>query len=178
MIDRWFILSKARQGGIRHGALPKFVPPIVEAPVRVGMGFQPSLPLVRYVPTGSTLTYKPPLTKEFENWEYRFWVADIDASGRLASAECRCCNSLFHIMEGRRLHGANNGCFVKLTSAFKLLLRDKKCVICNQSTIKQTWGVPLCGSGCMEAWCSIEGQPDSLTAALQLVNMDRKLSLL
>lgn len=172
MIDRWFILAKVHQAGVRHSPMPKpkFMPApqsfLTYPPTRM---VAPSDILSQLNGGRAKQAYEPPDSPQFKKWEYRFWVADIDAKGRLAAAECRCCNAQFHQMEGRQQHLSKNGCSVKLVEAFKLLLMDKKCVICNKWTQGQVWGVPICSSGCEEAWCTAEAQPDALTAALQLV---------
>jgi hypothetical protein len=46
-------------------------------------------------------------------------------------------------------HQKENGCTTKLVEAYKLLLRDKKCVICDKTTSHTKWGVPLCNTTCV-----------------------------
>ncbi len=84
-------------------------------------------------------------------------------------AECRGCMSVFSDTIARKLHLGQMGCAKRLTAAYKLLLKDKMCVICNMRSYKEKWGVPLCSSICEQAWREVESQPDPLKAALLLV---------
>jgi hypothetical protein len=131
-------------------------------------GFTP----VGMIQSASTQTgFNPPeIAKLFEGWEYRFWAADLD-NPQAVIVECRCCKALFSNDQdaARKKHLSELGCSKRLTAAYKLLLRDMVCVICNHKTTREKWGVPLCGSGCMEAWCTCEGQPDALKEALKMV---------
>ena len=106
----------------------------------------------------------------FKGWEYRFWAAAIQTHARSVIAECRCCGNIVGAeMTARHLHLNQGGCSKRLCAAYKLLLRDKVCVICNLRTELQKWGVPLCSSSCQQAWCEAESQPQALKAALDLI---------
>src|ERR1700676_5043256 len=106
----------------------------------------------------------------FKGWEYRFWAADISVNTRSVIAECRCCGNIGGAdISARHLHLNQGGCSRRLCAAFKLLLLDRVCVICNMRTDLQKWGVPLCSSACQECWCTSESQPKALQQALQLI---------
>ncbi len=108
----------------------------------------------------------------FEKWEYRFWAMACTGELTRASliAECRGCGSIGSgDSSSRRLHFARGGCAKRLCAAYKLLLRDRVCVICNAKTSHTKWGVPMCGSACEQAWCEVETCPKALHEALQLV---------
>lgn len=109
------------------------------------------------------------IPKEFELWEYRFWAMST-VNSKLLVTECRCCQNLGSSnTTQRRQHFKLNRCSSKLIEAYKLLLKDKRCIICNAKTIKATWGVPLCGDACIEAFCEVESQPMALKQALDLI---------
>lgn len=131
------------------------IPPIVRFPVKVIEG--PSL---------SHLV-------GFDGWEYRFWAAEASECKRTVIAECRGCGAMFSDAVARREHIGKMGCSIRLTAAYKLLLRDKMCVICNMRSYQEKWGVPLCSKACVEAWSSVESQPEALRAALALVGEGR-----
>jgi hypothetical protein len=43
-------------------------------------------------------------------------------------------------------------CTVLITHASKALRAKAKCIVCNGSTIKARWGIPLCGPKCIEVF--------------------------
>lgn len=156
-LPRWVITNLCMPGGRRQGKKPKL--PVQERGVHVytAKGFQ------------KHEVYTP---SEFEDlfrcWEYRFWAAVLDKKSVVA--ECRCCGSIGgQNIAARQLHIAQGGCSKRIIAAYKLLLRDERCVICNNKTHQQAWGVPLCGSGCKQAWCETEAQPKALADALSLI---------
>lgn len=181
MIDRCFIYQKAHQGGIRHSKLPKFKP-VVDArlpghyhPNQMTMLNRPASTRIeeaarwlseRFSPVSG---FQPKESLEFENWMYRFWQPDFDEKGKMCSAECRGCGSSFVQPAMIRQHIGQMGCSKTICAAFKLLLKDMKCVICDSSCrgSQQKWGVPLCSSACEEAWCNVECRPRSLELAIQ-----------
>ncbi len=122
---------------------------------------------------GSSNVYEPLECKGvFEKWEYRFWAMACTGELTRASliAECRGCGSIGSgDSSSRQLHFAHGGCAKRLCAAYKLLLRDRMCVICNVKTSHTKWGVPICGSTCEQAWCEVETCPSALRLALQLV---------
>lgn len=109
----------------------------------------------------------------FDNWEYRFWAVELIAYQPI-SAECRNCNKLFFTSEARRKHPSDHDCFRTLIGAYELLLRDKRCVICDKVTSSKAWGVPLClGSSCMNTWMHLDAQPNALLQALSLQSQQK-----
>lgn len=111
----------------------------------------------------------------FEGWEYRFWSMNTWLSpsakyGKGIITECRGCGTVGSTEQKiRQMHFNQGGCAKRLCAAYKLLLRDKLCLVCNTKTTQQKWGVPLCGSACQQAWCETETQPKALIDALLLV---------
>lgn len=106
--------------------------------------------------------------KGFDLWEYRFWAAQQSEDNRTVIAECRGCMSVFSDPIARKEHLGRMGCSKRLCAAYKLLLKDNMCVICNMRSYQEKWGVPLCSKACVEAWCKVETQPEPLLAALML----------
>lgn len=78
--------------------------------------------------------------------EYRFWRA-FEGRGR-----CRQCLKLFDTQKERIAHQKAEGCTRILVDAYDLLLRDMKCVVCDNKTDKSKWGVPLCNNVCLYRW--------------------------
>jgi hypothetical protein len=78
--------------------------------------------------------------------EYRFWRA----SG--TNGCCRLCMAIVPTTAERRAHQRERSCTVKLVDAYKLLLKDMKCVVCDTKTTHKMWGVPLCGQTCIARW--------------------------
>lgn len=153
-LPRYLIAQKCLWGGWRQPSKPVFVRPMIEHfPVRVEVKETPCAPHLI----------------GFDGWEYRFWAAVPSECKRSVIAECRGCMSVFSDAVARREHIGKMGCSKRLTAAYKLLLRDKLCVICNMRSYQEKWGVPLCSKTCMTAWASVESQPDALKAALVLV---------
>jgi hypothetical protein len=158
MLPRWIIFKKCLPGGRRLGKKPEMEHPSWSA---FGRANAARAVVPNIITAAKTLN-------GWDNWEYRFWAADVD-EGSAILCECRGCGALFGGSPGRCLHLANFGCAKKLTAAYKLLLKDRRCVICNEKTSKEKWGVPLCSEICLEKWKHEESQPPPLTAALQLV---------
>lgn len=150
MLPRWLVYKKCLPGGRRLAKKPVFEPP------------------------RSVFERRPLITDAvknlamWDNWEYRFWAADVN-EGNCVVSECRACGSMFGGQEGRAIHLAKMGCAKKLVAAFKLLLKDRRCVICNEKTSKDKWGVPLCSDICANTWMHEESQPPPLQAALELI---------
>jgi hypothetical protein len=153
LLPRWIITNRCMSGGIRHSKKPKLVIPRVE---------------------GKAGDYTPEtIPGVFENWEFRFWAMTSWPTGGGTPnliAECRACgNTGSNDTQSRQHHTAVGGCCKRLVAAYKLLSRDEKCVICNNRTSKEKWGVLLCSNACCQAWCEAESQPAALSAALHLV---------
>jgi hypothetical protein len=105
----------------------------------------------------------------FDNWEYRFWCVDL-INFQPQGTECRNCNITFGTMATRRKHNKDKDCFNTLVKAYLLLLRDKRCVVCDNITTHDAWGVPLCkGTICAHNWMHLNAQPTALTNALAVV---------
>ncbi len=163
MLDfpRWIITNRCMSAGHRTAKKPVLIVP------RSSFSFN------ERVFGGHSDAYEPAELKGvFEKWEYRFWA--MAHSGELTRAsliaECRGCGNIGSgDSASRQLHFAKGGCAKRLCAAYKLLLRDKVCVICNAKTSQTKWGVPMCSSACQQAWCEIETQPSALTNALALV---------
>jgi hypothetical protein len=151
-VPRYLIAQRCLPGGWRTSKKPEIPRPVV----------------MRQAPLYSNLESAPGL-KDFLHWEYRFWAAAEMEDGRGVITECRACQSVFSSSAARKEHLGRMGCSRRLVDAFKLLLKDKMCVICNMRSYQEKWGVPLCSKACCEAWCAVEAQPDALKQALTLV---------
>ncbi len=153
-LPRWIITQKCISYGLRQGKKPVLVQP------RTG-----------YNPHTDEFTPEA-IPNVFEGWEYRFWAMTSWPNGATTHVitECRACGNVGgNDTAARRMHTAQGGCCKKLIAAYKLLARDKVCVICNQRTSKDKWGVPLCGNTCQQAWCEADSQPKALHDALLLI---------
>jgi len=106
----------------------------------------------------------------FINWEFRYWA--IERHGNMpAVAVCRCCGDLEQSKEKRRQHHDKHSCTSSLHFAYKELIKDKKCVLCDAYTINTEWGVPVCNHmGCITRW-KFEPDPAPLIEALRLTQM-------
>lgn len=104
--------------------------------------------------------------------EYRFFCGHIDRKSVLV--KCRGCNGLISGERARKAHTEATGCTTKLVKAYRLLLRDHKCVICDAHTNSgdRKWGVPLCGRMCTVKWMFSLERPDALMNALHLVERE------
>lgn len=157
-LPRWIITNRCMSAGYRTAKKPVLIVSIVPG---------------RFTYSPNSSVYEPiELKGVFEKWEYRFWA--MACTGELTRtslvAECRGCGTIGSgESASRQLHFAHGGCAKRLCAAYKLLLRDKICVICNAKTGHTKWGVPMCGSACEQAWCEVETCPKALHEALQLV---------
>lgn len=84
--------------------------------------------------------------------EYRFWIGSELSIG--TAGICRACGFLAVCKQEREEHKLKHepACTVQLVGAYKRLLTKGKCLFCNTVTIKQRWGVPLCGMGCIQGF--------------------------
>jgi len=83
------------------------------------------------------------------NDEYRFFVGKID---RLAvGCFCRWCGEPIYTEIGCKRHGKGT-CKQSLVDLYKRLLCLKRCMCCNQHTIREYWGLPLCSVKCENEW--------------------------
>lgn len=107
---------------------------------------------------------------DFENWEYRFWCVEV-ADGAPLMAMCRRCNGTFFHRKPRRAHLSDKGCSKAILKAYSLLLRDKKCVVCDAWTAHTEWGVPLCNKNdCQDLFMHEDVQPGCLESALLMAS--------
>lgn len=158
ILPRWYLKEKFCPSGQRLFRKPKFIPPVSKQLPSV---YQPIV-----LPLG-----KPGL-KNFDGTEYRYWAAAPIEENRADSIyvyECRACGSMFTTKVDRQDHHTKLGCTKKLVAAYKLLLKDNRCVICDKAPSKQKFGVPLCSEICIGLWCSEISKPAALEAALGLV---------
>jgi hypothetical protein len=160
-LPRWIITQMCMPHGHRTATKPV---------IAVSMG-QRNQSHNRFEESYSPGVYQPEVINGvFEHWEYRFWCMVTWPPSTQILAECRACGHLGEQDKAvRQGHMSQGGCAKKLCDAFDLLLRDKLCVICDVRTTRTKWGVPICSSGCMQAWCEQESQPKALLNALQLV---------
>lgn len=154
-LPRWLIARKMLPGGLR--LFPK--PRLIVTPIVTWKQFQPTQ-------IGSD-TLLDIAGNEFAGWEYRFWAAALEGD-KVCVTECRCCHMIYMDRVNRRAHLRETGCSKKLVGAFKLLQADQRCVICNNRSTKEKWGVPLCDDTCIKRWTEEEAQPLALEAALEL----------
>jgi hypothetical protein len=163
MIPRWIITQKTMPFGCRQDKKPVLVV-VVEDSWSHAKSY------------GSWLhrdkdAYQPlEIPGLFKNWEYRFWAMVPTGPGKIL-AECRCCGNMAVTCDTptRQLHFAKGGCTKRLCAAYDLLLKDSKCLICDHWTSSKKFGVPICGSACLQAFCESEPQPKALAEALALV---------
>jgi hypothetical protein len=158
VLPRYMIRQKCLWGGWRQATKPVLLVPV-------------SKPQANIIDTVKACGLVLP---GFMHWEYRFWAATLSEDKLSTIGECRACGAVLSSEKGRRLHGADMGCSGKLTDAYKLLLKDSICVICNMRSYKTKWGVPICSEACNTAWCGVESQPQALTLALALIAKDSK----
>lgn len=81
---------------------------------------------------------------------YRYWIGAEERGSRFS--KCRACRMSMLSEEDRRIHTEAFKCTVILTDAFKLLLRDGRCVVCDSQTQNQRYGMPLCSNYCIKNW--------------------------
>lgn len=108
----------------------------------------------------------------FTNEEYRFWCAEItnDQTGDFVTAICRGCETTHYTQATRKAH-LNAGCSKRILKAYQLLLKDKKCIVCDKWTSNQKWGVPICTQeGCMHSFKHQTPQSTAMQAAIFLVD--------
>jgi hypothetical protein len=171
LIPRWLIGARTLSGGRRLAKKPSL-------PV-MGYGMN-SLPAIyrrkeggivqRFVNavTGST-QFKD--LKDFDKSEFRFWMPDTYKE-HVLTASCRYCGSIMTSPRLRTEHHQTHGCTKGLVAAYKLLGRDRKCVVCDTDCRAEKWGVPLCSDTCINKWCYDVAQPVALQLAIDLVARD------
>lgn len=175
-------LSLLRQINYRTGArLPKFpaLPkptPIVFPPVVMGphnrIRANQSIAIRFSDDVKVTLADK---VCNFEHWEYRFWRVELNANRTgITNVVCRACQEILLTKTGRERHKEMKGCYQTLVEAYRLLLADQICVICNAATTQRRWGLPMCSMRCEEQWLHEVDQPEALSAAILLAEMNKR----
>lgn len=165
-LPRWLLERKMLRGGLRLDPFPKRE---VTRPIPIYSNAYVSSYSPPSTLSVSTETIYDIAGQIFAGWEYRFWAAALETD-KVYVTECRCCNAVYMNRVNRLAHLKESGCSKKLVAAFKLLQADKMCVICNTSTTREKWGVPLCSEGCIKTWCEEESQPVALHLALDLLD--------
>jgi hypothetical protein len=139
-----------------------------------------STPLGAYQPSSSTLPgptprwvdiTKPIMTvcKEmFDPADFRFWGCYINSYDTIQKCSCRNCGGIVMTNGLRRKHSDVLQCYDKLVRAYKFLLLDKLCVICDTRTSASKWGVPLCSEKCKRTFAFDTVRPQALSDALQI----------
>src|ERR1043166_2872286 len=88
---------------------------------------------------------------------------------------CRACGEVLFTTKDRKEHSRLKGCGRVLTEAFKALLRDRKCVICDQETRKTCWGIPICSTDCTKEWCYVTRCSAALHYAIDYIKLTVKI---
>lgn len=172
-VPRWRIVASCVTSGLRLQPYPKLVyaPPVtsLHPKLRVLSGdyrYGKSILPTRYTEKQYLVLDDPRL--EFDNAEYRFWGVDV-VNNYPSVVVCRCCGSSSFAKSFRDKHNEDTGCFKKLIEAYRLLLLDMRCVMCDKQTNNTEWGVPLCKNGeCIDQWCHEDYSPRALEEALNL----------
>lgn len=99
-------------------------------------------PTVQYSRHQETLDFNK---GNLKNDEYRFFVGY--PATHSTHSTCRWCQARFETEEGRKLHKKAE-CKRKLTDLYELLLKDSNCVMCENRTPREYWGIPLCNLTC------------------------------
>lgn len=155
MLPYWLLVKKAgHPAGMRLPKWKKYEPPP-----------PPPVSMQRYLPS----IYKPKLSVSSINGDiYRFWKVETYPEGETYT--CRRCKGISLSHADRIAHLKGYGCAKTLISAYKLLLRDMRCVICDIRTDNMKWGVPICTGACERQWCEEEARPLALVNALRLAD--------
>ena len=171
-VPRYLIAKKTILGGQRGDKLVLLPKPVVPHQSPNIIGYRPKIKQGTQVKETSDSLIPIDTSMNFSNWEYRFWC--LEMHGSLGSATCRCCETMLHDEGPRKKHLNINGCSTKLLAAYELLLRDARCVVCDNLTANKKWGIPLCLSqACMLNFMHEEAVPMSLCQAMTLVETRR-----
>jgi hypothetical protein len=158
-IPDFFVLKGVRPGGVRLPKFPKYVPIYTQAPItqaRINFGGRFGI--------GDKLTHG----------DLRYWCGQ---EGELNPeyGSCRACGEVLFTTKDRKEHSRLKGCGRVLTEAFKALLRDRKCVICDQETRKTCWGIPICSTDCTKEWCYVTRCSAALHYAIDYIKLTVKI---
>lgn len=109
--------------------------------------------------------------------EFQFWVGErLPYSMR---SRCRGCLARVLTKEGRERHMdvklPKVACTVLITHASKALRKKAKCIVCNDTTIKCRWGIPLCGPKCIDTF---KFDVDRMYLGLELELMNSRQELM
>jgi hypothetical protein len=101
-------------------------------------------------PTGGHPHRQRELALDYEkgnlkNDEYRFFVGYPSTVS--THSTCRWCQGRFETDAARKAHKKAE-CKRKLTDLYAMLLKDHNCVMCDNHTVKEYWGIPLCTTTC------------------------------
>lgn len=183
-VPRWFIRCKALEGGIR---LPK-------RPEKQHFGFVQSYPADQSRPNNVT-TISPDagavpsgrkigdlwdidqlytgVGEKFDPGDYRYWFPYMNTWGIINRVMCRKCGSLCLTKWSRKSHFEQTSCGGTLVESYKLLLRDRKCIMCDAISKKMRWGIPFCSENCIYQWAIGQPKPQALGLALDLVERNK-----
>lgn len=162
MIPFYLIAKTTLRGGRRLSKVPKWEPPAARDMLPAQYHRPPH---IEVKPRNEDLVYDAIL--DFKNWEFRYWSVE-NASGQCKVSVCRCCEDMEIDPVKRKQHHKAHGCTTKLQDAYKLLLKDMKCVICDTPCYTTQWGVPICiGGTCLLKW-KFDSTPMALAEALRI----------
>lgn len=154
MLPYWLLAKKAgHPSGMRLPKWEAYEPP------------PPPVLMQRYLPT--IYQAKPPASS-INGDIYRFWKVETYPEGETYT--CRACKEICMSHADRISHLKGFGCAKTLIAAYKLLLRDMRCVVCDVLTTNIKWGVPLCAGTCERHWREEEARPTALLSALRIVD--------
>lgn len=132
--------------------------------------FEPPKPIYSYDQRFLPAYYRgaPEPTAPVDNDLCRFWKIEIFhwEKKECKTYECRNCGTYAYSPEECKEHISKSGCAKQLVKAYKLLLRDHKCVMCDVLTTHERWGVPVCRGSCERHWQEDEATPTALHEAL------------
>lgn len=169
MVPRWVIRKSWQKAGFRLPERKLFIqlkPMIVEAMEKQDHSNRWGIRKPTY--TDSENIVLADITMDFSHWEFRFWGVGI-VGVTPTVCECRGCGHTCVTKPSRKAHLGTSGCTTKIIGAYKLLLRDSRCVICDQKTSNTSFGVPLCiQGGCYGDFLHQESQPRALAEALNI----------
>lgn len=163
LVPRWLLQTVFERKGQRLPKLVHFEPP---KPVHVlGESSLKSNPVSSLAVFDSRWTKKAP---SFQLGDFAFWMVNL-ADNVTDSFVCRSCGEGCSNLVTRLEH-QRNGCAFRLNKAYKLLLRDMGCVICDKKTTKTKWGMPFCTTTCIETFMYYSATPQALYDALGVVD--------
>lgn len=165
-VPNWVVAKKVFAGGIRLPKRPKWH----DAEQRSHRAtFDKGWPLF---PARSTSGMNGVLERKgdlLSNGDLRYWNG---LNYKDTHSVCRNCREVHHFAKERKAHLKDAGCGSFLTRAIKLLRRSDRCVICDEETKKNCWGLPLCSKECQNEWAWTTTCPAALRAALDLVERE------